>query len=359
MNLVGNRPHFIKAAKFSTLINNHEDLDQILVHSGQHYDKNLSDIFFRELGLPQPDYNLKTGSMRPALQVAKMVEKLDLVIEKEKPDLIVVYGDTNTTAAGAIAAAKTLTPLAHIEAGLREKDMTIPEEMNKLLTDAVSSLLFCPTPTAVDHLVAEGKTKGVHLVGDIGLDLVSDMQELIRSNKKILAEYNLAPGSYYFMTCHRQRNTESEAHLFNILNAVSELSLPVIFPIHPRTKASIERYQLNNSLGQNIVLIDPLGFLETQVLIKNAKVVITDSGGVIKESYFHKTPCVIIDKQTEWVETTNEGWSVIAGPNKLNILSSVNNFKVPTKHLQSLGSGKASKLIVEKILNYLYNTDLN
>lgn len=325
-------------------ISDQQSLRHIIVHSGQHYDFEMSGQFFEELNIPEPDYNMEIGSDHHVRQMAKCMNGLADILEAEKPDMVLVYGDTNTTAAAAICAAKCNIKLTHIEAGLREWDKSIPEEVNKLLTDAVTDLYFTPTESGRINLKQEGKTNNVFVTGDISLDLLFELN--VKANVK------LPDTPYIFMTCHRAANTDQLENLNQILQAVDEMPLPVIFAMHPRTKKVIE----SNFKGWNpehVSIIDPPGFWQTQSYIKNATFVLSDSGGIIKESYFHKVPCVIIDKQTEWVETVAEGWNTVAGPDKNKILNAIKNWKKPERHSNCIGDGKAGERIVTEIIKYL------
>ena len=354
LHIVGNRPHFIKLAPVSRAIHEHHQVKEVIVHTGQHYDQMMSGHFIEELNLPKPHYNLEVGSEKPLLQFAKILSSLQEVLEKENPDLILVYGDTNSTAAGAIAAAKSNIPLGHVESGLREHNKSVPEEINKLLTDAVTDLYFVPTQTGIDNLKQEGRTNQVYLTGDVGLDLVFQSEKKITKAEDILEQYGLSKGEYVFMTCHRAANTESTQSMTEIFTAANKLGKQIFFPAHPRTTKTIKKYSLNGLLdGKHWTITGPIGFFETQALIKNAAFCLTDSGGVIKESYFHKTPAIIIDKQTEWLETLEEGWNHIAGPSKKKILSIAENLQKPTIHNNSLGDGTAAKQIVEIIVTFL------
>ena len=355
ISVVGARPNFMKIAPLKRAFDSREQIEAIIVHTGQHYDAQLSDLFFKELNLPMPKYNLGIGSGRPAWQMGMMMLKLDEVVEKETPDMIIVYGDTNSTAAGAIVAAKNDLPLIHIEAGLREFDRRIPEEVNKLLTDAVADYYFSPTQTGVDNLKKVGITHNVYNTGDVGIDLIYQNLEKIKQNTAILEKHHLSQKGYYFMTCHRANNTDKVENLRAILSLFKQLDLPVIFPMHPRTKAAIERHGLQKMLdAPNLILSPPIGFWDTQTLVRFAKAVITDSGGIIKESYFHRTPGVIIDGQTEWIETVEEGWNTIAGPNTKKVLYFLANLPVPSHHSNCLGDGTAAQQIVNIIKNHQY-----
>jgi UDP-GlcNAc3NAcA epimerase len=357
LTIVGARPHFVKAAMVSKAIESHPNLHEVIVHTGQHYDRELSENFFEELALPQPVYRLGIGSGRAAWQMGQMIIAIDEVLAIENPDIVIVYGDTNTTAAGAIAAAKNNIPLAHIEAGLREFNKQIPEEVNKLLTDSVTDLFFCPTSTAVDNLEKMGITKGVHWVGDVGIDLLLAFQKKIQSASVLMNQLQLLPRHYYLLTCHRAANTNSVDPLKNILEACTSLDKPVVFPIHPRTAKAIDTFHLNHYLdGTNIIRLQPLGFWDLQRLLSHAKMAITDSGGIIKEAYFHKVPAIIIDQQTEWIETVEEGWNQISGPDTQRILGAISNFKRPTRHSNCFGDGTAAKKTVALIAQYLSKT---
>jgi UDP-GlcNAc3NAcA epimerase len=365
LTVVGARPQFIKAAPLSKAIAASENLEEVLVHTGQHYDYELSQQFFDELGLPTPQYNLEIGSGRHAVQMGQILIKLDAVLEAEKPDMVVVFGDTNSTSAAAITAAKNNIPLAHVEAGLREWNKRIPEEINKLLTDSVTDLYFCPTPTGVKNLQNQGITEGVHLVGDIGIDLIVHNLEKIEQNKTALFDRlnqslitnNQAPiteGGYFFMTCHRASNTNDVEQLKQILSVFDDIKEPIIFPIHPRTKATIEKHGLQHFLDKpHVHVLDPIGFWDTQTLIRYAKMVLTDSGGVIKEAYFHKVRCCILDNQIEWIEAVDEGWSKITGANRLKIVDAIKTFEIPTLFSGFLGDGTAAQQIVFIINSYL------
>ncbi|MEE9438746.1 MAG: UDP-N-acetylglucosamine 2-epimerase (non-hydrolyzing) [Saprospiraceae bacterium] len=351
LTVVGARPQFIKAAALSRAIAIHDQLYEVIVHSGQHYNHNLSESFFTELNIPTPKYNLGIGSKSHNNLIGEFLILFDAIIDKENPDIILVYGDTNTTAAAAIAAAKRNIPLVHVEAGLREFDKSIPEEVNKLITDSITDIYFCPTQTGVNNLKKEGKTEQVYLTGDISLDLLfRDTKYLTKS--EVITKYKV-PGDYIFMTCHRVSNTSDAETLGGILSAVSSCNRAVIFPLHPRTKAAINKYNLTHLLGENITIVDPLGFWETQSILKHSALAVTDSGGIIKEAYFHKVPGIIIDTQTEWIETIDEGWNTIVGPNQQAILKAIANTTKPSIHTNALGNGTCGSNIVDIIVRYL------
>lgn len=341
LTIVGARPQFIKCAALSKEIRKY--FNEVIVHTGQHYDKNLSEDFFEELNIPAPDYNLNAISENGVLQIADIMVKLNSVVINEKPDCIIVFGDTNSTAAASIVAAKNQIKLAHVEAGMREFDKSIPEETNKLITDILADYYFCATPTAVKWLSEMGINNHVYHTGDIMIDLIEYFRTEIESNKAILNRFQLKEKQYVFATCHRAANTENRHNLEEILKAFSQINVPIILPLHPRTKKAIEHFGLADYLlSKNIIVCEPLGYVDTQSLIMHAQMVITDSGGVTKECYYHKVPGILTDKQTEWVETVNEGWNIQAGPMAQNIINAYINHKAPKSQQSTLGKGDAA-----------------
>lgn len=343
----------MKLAPLSHAIRQSDDFEEFIVHTGQHYDPLLSDVFFREFDLPDPRYHLGSGNTSQCMQIGMILVSIDGVLLKEKPDIVFVYGDTNSTAAGAIAAATHKIPVAHIEAGLREWNKSIPEEVNKLLTDAVSDLYFCPTQTAVENLARSGIHEYVYLVGDPVIGLLSTFRNPLSKEDVLAAQGGLNPGAYVFLTCHRAANTDNVKHLAEILRAAGQIDMPVIFPMHPRTRNAMEIFGLHRITGENIRMCDPLGFWETQHLIANARHVITDSGGVIKEAYYYRRPCIIIDTQTEWVEAVEEGWAVITGPDTEAILNAYKSWKQPEGYSAFLSSSDVSQSILAHVHDYL------
>ena len=345
ITIVGARPQFIKAAPVSkTLRTEHEE---IIIHTGQHYDANMSDIFFNELKIPRPDYNLEIGSGSHGMMTGRMLEKLEEIYLKEKPDFVLVYGDTNSTLAGALAASKLLIPVIHIEAGLRSFNKAMPEEQNRILTDHISDLLLVPTEDAIKNLTNEGIKKGIHNVGDVMYDAVLMFKEIAKSKSGLLKELEVNSGEYILTTIHRAENTNDINRLRNMIEALNESGEKIILPLHPRTKKFIEGYGLN--FNENIKVIDPIGYLEMLMLEENSKMIVTDSGGVQKEAYFMGKPCITMRDETEWVETVACGWNVVVGTDKNKILDNIRNFK-PTSIQQAIfGDGNAA----QKILNII------
>jgi UDP-GlcNAc3NAcA epimerase len=384
LTVVGARPQFIKAAPLSKMIAETEGLTEVMVHTGQHYDYALSQQFFDELNIAPPQYNLEVGSGRHVVQMSEIMRKFDAVLEIEKPDLVIVFGDTNSTAAAAIATAKNHIPLAHIEAGLREFNKSTPEEINKMLTDSVTDLYFPPTKTGVKNLEKQGISENVFLTGDIGIDLIHNNLDKINTNKNIFerldlfqipnaiapheattfqiptvnssatSNFKLQTSNYYFLTCHRAANTDNIDNFKQIMAAIAQLDAPVVFPIHPRTRASVEQNGLGYLLAlPNLKLIEPIGFWDTQTLIRHAKMVFTDSGGVIKEAYYHKVGCIILQNEIEWIEAVEEGWARLSGNQTERILRDIHTFSPPSVYSGFLGDGQASKRIIEAILTFL------
>jgi UDP-N-acetylglucosamine 2-epimerase (non-hydrolysing) len=347
VSVVGARPQFIKAALVSReLRRNHQE---ILVHTGQHYDIELSKIFFDELDIPKPDYNLGIGSDTHARQTARMMISIEDTLVVEKPDLVLVYGDTNSTLAAALAAVKLHIHVAHVEAGPRMFDKDIPEEINRVVTDHISKLLFAPTQTAVDNLKKEGISEGVYLTGDVMLDSFLEFSKVAERNSRILHELSLSRGGYLLATVHRARNTDIEKNLKNIVEAFSAIGEKIVFPIHPRTVKYLKQYGLYGELkdASNVLLISPVGYLDSIVLTKNAKKVLTDSGGLQKEAYFSGVPCITLDEVTGWTETVEDGWNTLVGADKHKIVEAIKHFEPKGKRRNVFGEGKAIKKIAE------------
>jgi len=326
ISIVGARPQFIKLAPLSKELRK-SGFKEIIVHTGQHYDDNMSELFFKELEIPEPDYNLGIGSGSHGEQTGKMLIAIEDILLKENPDLVIVYGDTNSTLAGALASSKLHIPLAHIEAGLRSFNKNIPEEINRIVADHLSDLLFAPTETAVENLKREGIEKGVYLVGDIMFDALMHFSKIGEKKSKIIEILNLKPKEYYLATIHRAENTDNYERLKNILEALSNLDKPVVFPVHPRTKNKIAEYKLEYLLKKSLVVIEPVGYLDMISLERNAYAILTDSGGVQKEAFWLKVPCITLRDETEWVETVRYGWNRLVGADKGKILDEVLNIK--------------------------------
>lgn len=345
LTVVGARPQFIKAAAVSNILR--KEHEEILVHTGQHYDENMSSIFFEELKIPKPDYNLGIGSGNHGEQTGRMLVELEKIYLKEKPDLVLVYGDTNSTLAAALCASKLLIPVAHVEAGLRSFNMDMPEEQNRVLTDHISKLLFVPTETAEKNLKTEGISKGVYNVGDVMFDAVLHFKKLAEQKTGILEKIFAKPGEYILTTIHRAENTNDINRLKNIIEALNESNKTVVLPLHPRTKKYVQSYNLN--FGDNIKLIEPVGYLEMIALEMNSQKIVTDSGGVQKEAFFMKKPCITMRNETEWVETVENGWNIITGTDKNKILDAILNFQPSENQKSIFGDGKASYKILEII----------
>ena len=316
ISVVGARPQFIKLSALSKeLRKKHQE---IILHTGQHYDDELSKIFFSELSIPEPDYNLGIGSGEHGEQTGRMLKGIEEVLLFETPDLVIVYGDTNSTLAGALAAVKQKIPVAHVEAGLRSFRRSMPEEINRVLTDQVSSLLFCPTKTSVQNLRKEGIIKGVHLVGDVMYDSLRQHIKRAEELCKIMKKLNLSKKNFYLITIHRAENTDLQENLRKIAEILSGLDKKTVFPVHPRTQKSLSGFNLLDNLKSkgHLLLIDPVSYLDMLVLEKNARCVLTDSGGVQKEAFFLETPCLTLREETEWVETVENGWNELVGLDK-------------------------------------------
>ncbi len=355
LSIVGARPQFIKACIVSRKLRK-EGIKEILLHTGQHYDLNMSEIFFKELKIPQPDYYLGIGSGSHGIQTGKMLIEIESVLFSVKPDLVLVYGDTNSTLAGALTAAKLHIPVAHVEAGLRSYNKRMPEEINRVLTDHVSDILFAPTDIAVKNLQKEGITKNVYKVGDVMFDVALEALEKVK-DMEILDKYNLNPKDFALVTIHRAENTDDENRLENIwkaLNTIANTGITVFFPLHPRTKKALKKYGFKKE-SNNLKLVPPVSYFEMVALEKNAKVIITDSGGVQKEGYFFGTPCVVTRDETEWVELIDMGFNRLVGTKKELIIRAVvelyNTSQVETKANTNIyGDGKASDRIVKFLL---------
>ncbi len=345
VSVVGARPQFIKAAPVSRALRRISGCTEVLVHTGQHYDAGMSAVFFKELDIPEPDYNLEVGSGSHGEQTGAMLVGTEAVLLKEKPDWVLVYGDTNSTLAGALAAAKLRIPVAHVEAGLRSLNREMPEEINRVLTDHISDRLFCPTQAAVDHLAREGIGRGVHLVGDVMVDVLMENLATAQQKSHVLDDLQLARGAYLLATVHRPANTDTTDALARILDAFAETGEPIVFPVHPRTRRALQSWNLR--VDGNVRLMDPAGYLDMLMLEKNARMILTDSGGIQKEAYVLGVPCVTMRSETEWVETVAAGWNIVVGSDRAKIVEAVRHFTPSAERPLIFGDGHASDKIVE------------
>jgi UDP-GlcNAc3NAcA epimerase len=353
VTIFGARPQFIKAAPVSRALRA-AGLREIIIHTGQHYDDNMSALFFDELELPKPDYHLGVGPGTHGRQTGRMLEKIEAVLLKEKPDRVLVYGDTNSTLAGALAAAKLHIPLAHVEAGLRSFNRAMPEEVNRVLVDHLSDMLMCPSQSAVDNLIREGITLNLHLIGDVMYDAIQYYRSRAGARSKILGALGLVPGKYILATVHRAENSDTPDRLEGIVSALNELARdePVVFPIHPRTRRQLENAGLLNPpiTSSNFKPIEPIGYLDMIRLEDCARMILTDSGGVQKEAYWLGVPCITLRDETEWVETVRSGWNVVAGAGKERILDVARSFLPPAHRPHLYGDGQAATKLVARLL---------
>ena len=349
--IVGARPQFIKCAPLSRQLR--KAAVEVLIHTGQHYDANMSDVFFRDLDLPKPDYNLGVGSGTHGAQSGEMLKQIEQVLLKEKPDCVMVFGDTNSTLAGALAAAKLCIPVAHVEAGLRSFNRRMPEEINRVVTDHLSSLLFCPTETSVNNLEREGITGGVHLVGDVMYDALLLNSKRAAEKSKILEQLRLQPKSYFLATVHRAENTDDPSRIAAIIKAFEMISdiLPIVWPVHPRTRKVLQTYGLQGN-GRSFFIFDPVSYLDMLCLEKEARGILTDSGGVQKEAYWLQVPCITLREETEWVETLQMGWNTLAGTDPETIFAAATKPPPSAPCLNNLfGDGHSGTKIVHALLD--------
>jgi UDP-GlcNAc3NAcA epimerase len=349
--ILGARPQFIKAAPVCRALRT-AGINETIIHTGQHYDHVMSQIFFDQLGIPTPEVNLGVGSGRHGEQTGAMIAGIEDILLARRPDQVLVYGDTNSTLAGALAAVKLGIPIAHVEAGLRSFNRRMPEEHNRVLTDHVADWLFCPTATAVTNLAREGVTRGVAMVGDTMCDAIHCFMPVAEQKTTILWDLSLSAGDYVLATVHRPSNTDDAEQLGHILMALAAVDEPVILPIHPRTRSRIRNHTtLQQILNRgNLRVIDPVGYFEMLVLTNNARIIVTDSGGLQKEAYICGVPCVILRDETEWIETVEAGWSVLVGSQTSRIYEAISSFK-PSKNRTTLfGDGNAAKSIVNYLL---------
>jgi len=352
--IVGARPQFIKAAGVSRAIRGEYSgrVTEVLIHTGQHYDDNMSKVFFDELDIPEPDHQLEISGGLHGAMTGQMLAAIELTLLAEKPDWVLIYGDTNSTLAGALAAAKLHIPVAHVEAGLRSFNMRMPEEINRIVADRLSSLLLCPTASAVENLAAEGLVKSVYNVGDVMYDVALASGQRARDRSQILKRLGLDAGRFILATCHRAENTDDRERLAQIMTALAELArdMPVVLPLHPRTRRLLAQHDLAGRL-EGLTVVDPLPFLDMVALEQSARTIVTDSGGVQKEAYFYRVPCVTMRDETEWVETVALGWNKVVGPHSDAIVAAARDSFVPEDTgATPYGNGQASAAIVALLL---------
>jgi UDP-GlcNAc3NAcA epimerase len=340
-SIVGARPQFIKLAPLSAAlaVGQHQEF---IVHTGQHYDYAMSEKIFIDLGIRKPDIHLEVGAGNQTVQITEMMLKLEKEMLEKKPDIVIVFGDTNSTLAGALIAAKQNIPIVHIEAGLRSYNRTMPEEINRIVTDRVSKYLFAPTQTAVDNLNREGQGSSTFFTGDIMVDTMKSSIEIALSKSVIIKDLKLQGQVYNLLTLHRHYNVDDNKILEHILNELGKLGEKIIFPVHPRTKKMVAE---NYTVPANIHLIEPQGYLDFIALEHAAKRIITDSGGIQKEAYILRKPCITLRTETEWVETVNEKWNLLLNPTAEDITSQILNFIVPEKQNNIFGEDVTSKMI--------------
>ncbi len=355
VTILGARPQFVKGAVLSRVIKSHNSIEEIIVHTGQHYDANMSAVFFDEMQIPKPKYNLNINGLSHGAMTGQMLEKIEEILKVEKPEAIVVYGDTNSTVAGALAAKKMHIKVIHIEAGLRSFNMTMPEEINRVITDRISDLLSCPTDVAIKNLKSEGFDNLPSLVekhGDIMKDAVEFYGEFSEEKSTVLKDLKLKENNFVLATIHRQENTDDKEKLTNIFSALDEVDkdTKVVLPLHPRTQKMLDIYNITT----NITCIDPVGYFDMLELLKNCSLVITDSGGLQKEAFFNKKHCIIVREETEWVELVENGFAEITGTNKSNITQVYKKFLMSDisfkKNLYGNNIGESIYQSIKKII---------
>ncbi len=352
LSIVGARPQFIKVAPVHRAVSkNHH---HAILHTGQHYDYQMSQVFFEELHIPAPDHYLGVGSGTHGAQTGRMLSAIEEVVSKERPDMVLVYGDTNSTLAGALVAVKLNIPIAHIEAGLRSYRRSMPEEINRVLTDHISTLLFCPSQVSVDNLKKEGVDKNVHIVGDTMTEVLLDIQDRIKDD--ILSELGVESGHYILCTIHRQENADDQINMREIVGAIMSSEERFVIPLHPRTRKNLSNWNMLKGLedAENVILTEPKNFMAFTALEKNACKIMTDSGGVQKEAYFFGVPCITVRDETEWVETLEDGWNVLVGAHGKNIVDALGKDRPASPGKISYGDQHVSERIAE-ILERQFN----
>jgi UDP-GlcNAc3NAcA epimerase len=347
-SIVGARPQFVKIAPLCREFKRHKFIKHIIVHTDQHYDYNMSKAFFDDLGIPNPNYHLEVGAGTHGYQTGEIIKRVEDVLVKDKPDLAVVYGDTNSTLGGALAATKIHIPIAHVEAGLRSFNKKMPEEINRVLVDHISDVLFCPTETAIRNLNHEGVSNGIHFVGDIMYDSLLYNERLAKKNSYMLEKLCLKPKDYALVTVHRAENADNPDRLraiFDALQKIAQEGIPVIIPLHPRTRKQLE---LSGVPVGRLQIIEPVQYLDMLLLESRAKIVITDSGGVQKEAFFFHVPCITLRRETEWVETVRAGWNILVDTDEKKIALFACAFPMPSHHgKNAFGDGR----VAEKVVN--------
>jgi len=352
VTIIGARPQFIKAATISRQIRKEADIREVIIHTGQHFDSNMSSVFFTDMEIPKPDYNLEISMLSHGAMTGRMIEKIEDILIHERPDLVLVYGDTNSTLAGALAAAKLTIKIVHVEAGLRSFNMKMPEEINRILTDRISDILFCPTENAIQNLRKEGFDHyncQVHLVGDVMYDAALFYGSMSPDRSDIMSRLRLKGAEFLLCTVHRQENTDDINHLKSIINALNEVhrEITVVLPLHPRTRKILAQ----NSIHTDFEPVEPVGYYDIMELLKHCSLVITDSGGMQKEAYFFKKYCITLREETEWIELVENNFNVLAGCDPIRIKNGVNRFSGKEIAYSSglYGNGDASQLIVDII----------
>jgi UDP-GlcNAc3NAcA epimerase len=351
-SIVGARPQFVKLAPVSCALR--QQHQELIIHTGQHYDYCMSEKFFDELDIPAPDYHLGVGSGAHGVQTGRMLEAIEQVLLKERPEWVIVYGDTNSTLAGALAAAKLHIPVAHVEAGLRSFNRAMPEEINRVVTDHLSDRLFCPTETARKHAHNEGITRGVEVVGDVMHDILRQVQTKIDAHiETLLPALGVAPQTYVLATVHRAANTDDPEAMRKIAHALNRLEMPVIFPVHPRTRACLERYSI--TWKNHVRLIEPVGYVDMLALERAAHRILTDSGGVQKEAFLLGVPCITLREETEWTETLEAGWNVLVGSRWEAIVEAVHLPRLGSLQQNPFGEGDAAIRIAYSLSDSTYD----
>lgn len=349
VSILGARPQFIKHCPTNKALKE-LGFEDIILHTGQHYDRDMSDTFFDELNIPKPNFNLGIGSGSQAKQTAAMLKGMDEILNDLKPDMILVHGDTNSTLSGALTAVKLGIPVAHNEAGMRSFNRSMPEEINRVLTDHCSSLLFCPNRSSADQLRKEGIISGVHIIGDVQYDLTLASSSVAKASSNILAKNNLSKGNYILATMHRPYTVDDPVRLKAVFSTFSKVQSKIVFPLHPRTRKRLKEFLISTPL--NVILIDPVGYLDMTALEMSARMILTDSGGIQKEAYFHGVPCLTLRPETEWKETVTAGWNRVVDIDEKAIIESTQTQWWSDNRPNIFGDGHAAQKLANAILEY-------